>query len=233
MARIEVIRHVNFEDLGILTPLFEQRGDCVCYHEAMDTDFNQERLQQADLLIVLGAPIGAFDEQCYPFLQAEIACIQKRIQAGQAILGICLGAQLIARILGAEVAPMQTKEIGYAPLILTEAGKTSVLKYLANIPVLHWHGDQFTLPANTEQLAWTPLCSQQAFALGRHILALQFHLEADASKIEYWLVGHACELTTANIDPNVIRTDALHYGKQLSQSAWQCMNEWLDQALIK
>lgn len=228
MAQIEVIRHVAFEDLGILADLFAQRGDTVAYTDAMTADFSLPRYQQADLLVVLGAPIGAYDEDRYPFLNPEIECIQSRLQHQQAVLGICLGAQLLARLLGATVQSMPAKEIGYAPLRLTEAGLASPLRHLAGLPVLHWHGDQFTVPATAVELADT-VAAPQAFAAGQKILALQFHLEADARRIEHWLVGHACELAAAGIDVNTIRHDAEQYGLPLQTAALRTMTEWLQQ----
>ncbi|UOO82081.1 glutamine amidotransferase [Uruburuella testudinis] len=230
MAAIAVIRHLAFENLGILENLFTRRGDTFFYIEAPAADFTDPRLQSADLLVILGAPIGAFDEARYPFLNAETACIRTRIEAGKPTLGICLGAQLIARILGAAVAPMGNKEIGFSPLALTEAGTASPLRHLAGTPVLHWHGDQFEIPPQAAHLAASAACPHQAFSVGTHILALQFHLEADPAKIEYWLVGHACELAAAGIDLQQLRDDAARHGQALQQAAEKTISEWLDQA---
>jgi len=138
---------VAFEDLGVLADLFARRGDKVAYYEAQEADFSDAALQDADLLVVLGGPVGAYDDALYPFVAAEAECIGRRLASGKPILGVCLGAQLMARMLGAEVVPMATKEIGFSPLILTEAGRRSPLRHLENIPVLHWHGDRYVLPA--------------------------------------------------------------------------------------
>lgn len=184
---------------------------------------------EPDLLVVLGGPIGAFDETAYPFLADTLALLRERLARRLPVLGICLGAQLMARALGAGVAPMGHKEIGFAPLALTLDGERSVLAPLANgTPVLHWHGDRFEIPPGAESLAATPLCPHQAFALGTHALALQFHLEADLSRIEQWLVGHACELAAAGVDLQALRSGAREHGAALAQAAQAVFGAWLD-----
>src|SRR5262249_51014029 len=121
---------------------------------------------------------GVYDSEEYPFLLDELellrACLQQRLPT----VGICLGAQLLASALGARVYPGPHKEIGWSPLSLTEAGAAGPLVALgAGLPVLHWHGDSFDLPAGATLLASTALYRHQAFALGPTILGLQFHPE--------------------------------------------------------
>ena len=231
MAVIAALRHVAFENLGILEELFTNRGDEVHYFDAPTVNFNEPLLQSADLLVVLGAPIGAFDDELYPFIATEAACIKQRLDSKKSILGICLGAQLIARVLGADVKSMGVKEIGFSPLLFTEEGENSPLSHLKNIPVLHWHGDRFDLPPSAERLAYTGICSEQAFSIGNNVLGLQFHLEADTSKIEQWLVGHACELSSAKINLAQLRQDAAKYGSKLKPAALTVVGEWLNSFL--
>lgn len=222
------IRHLHFEDLGTLEPLLRQRGFEVRYLESPTAELAKEDADAADLVVVLGGPIGAFDEATYPFLRHELKFIEKRLAGEKPLLGLCLGAQLMARLLGAAVTPMGHKEIGFGRLTLTEAGKDSVLAPLDKIPVLHWHGDHFALPASAKLLASTGACAEQAFAVGDHLLGLQFHLEASPEHIESWLVGHCCELNQANIDPQKIREDARRYGPLLQKAAHHCIGGWLD-----
>jgi GMP synthase (glutamine-hydrolysing) len=179
-------------------------------------------------LVALGGPIGAFDEALYPFLAGEVALIRQRLKARRPILGICLGAQLMARALGADVASMGVKELGFGPVTLTPEGENSVLSALSGTSVLHWHGDQFDLPVDALLLASTQVCVNQAFALNGYALGLQFHLEADASRLEHWLVGHACELAQANIDPRQLRIQAALHGPALKTVAKQVIGRWLD-----
>ena len=163
------LRHIHFEDLGTLEPLLRERGFDVRYLDPATDDLAGEEAAASDLLIALGGPIGAFDERAYPFLADELRLLERRLASGRPLLGICLGAQLIARLLGAAVAPMGFKEIGFGALTLTDAGRRSVLAPLAGVPVLHWHGDRFELPEGSELLASTESCVQQAYAVGNRV----------------------------------------------------------------
>lgn len=223
-----VIRHIHFEDLGTLEPLLQERGYALRYIDPAIEDLAALDALAPDLLVVLGGPIGAFDEAIYPFLAGELALVRQRLDAGTPLLGICLGAQLIARVSGANVYPLGVKEIGFAPLTLTEAGERSALSHLGAVPVLHWHGDQFDIPDGAERLASTPTGANQAFALGDTVLGLQFHLEADARHIERWLLGHACELGQAGIDPRALREDAQRFQAPLAAAAAAVFRAWLD-----
>lgn len=229
MKTLVAIRHVPFEDLGTLEPLLRRRGYTIHYYDIGVHELWTLDVGKIDLLIVLGGPIGAYDEQTYPFLKDELELISQRLDAQLPLLGICLGAQLMARALGAAVRPMGAKEIGFAPVNLTDAGHHSVLAALPlDVPVLHWHGDQFDIPSGADGLAYTDICPHQAFALGDHALGLQFHLEADAKRIEQWLVGHAAELMSAGINPCMLRAQAKDYGAVLEAAAEAVFNAWLD-----
>ena len=229
MSRLALaIRHVPFEDLGVLAPALADRGYAVRYLEAGVDAIDPDALAQADLVVILGGPIGVYETGRYPFLEAELRAIGERLRRDRPTLGICLGAQLMAAALGAEVASTGRVEIGYAPLTLTGEGRESPLRAVESVPVLHWHGDQFGIPAGARRLAETPGFPNQAFALGPRILGLQFHLEADAAKIEQWLIGHACELSLRGIDPAAIRRDAAQHGPALARHARQALDLWLD-----
>lgn len=222
------IRHLDFEDLGTLAPLLAARGYALRYLDAATDPLRTADTAAADLLVVLGGPIGAFDDTLYPFLADELAVVRARLHSRRPLLGICLGAQLIARALGADVASMGAKEIGFGPLALTADGESSALAALGPVPVLHWHGDRFEIPAGASLLAGTAACAHQAFSLGTQVLALQGHLEADPARIERWLLGHACELAQAGIDPRLLRAQALALRTALPQAAQAVFSAWLD-----
>jgi GMP synthase (glutamine-hydrolysing) len=164
----------------------------------------------------------------YPFLAEERGILGARLAANRPTLGICLGAQLIAATLGAKVAPTGIKEIGFSELSLTDAGRAGPLRHLEAVPVLHWHGDAFAIPEGATNLAATPLCATQAFALGRNVLGMQFHAEVDACDgLEPWLVGHAVELAVNGIDPRGLRDKAASVGPHLRETARKMLVEWL------
>jgi GMP synthase (glutamine-hydrolysing) len=224
------VRHVAFEDLGLLGPLVAARGYGVRYHDAGIQPFDAETLLAPDLLIVLGGPIGVYERNSYPFIADEVAAIAVRLEADKPMLGICLGAQMMAAALGARVAPGPVKEIGWAPLTLTADGQKSVLAPLGATPVLHWHGDNCELPTGCTRLASTPHCPVQAFARTPSQLALQFHLETEPARFESWLVGHTVELGKAGVDPRQLRTQARTVGPATRALGQKVLAAWLDKA---
>ena len=224
------MRHVAFEDLGILEPLLRRRGFDVAYLEAgIDTLGPALR---ADLLIVLGGPIGVYETGKYPFVADEIRLIERRLTRGRPVLGICLGAQMIAAALGARVYPAGVKELGWFSIALTEAGRRSCLKYLAPPRrVLHWHGDTFDLPDGATLLASTKPVANQAFAVPG-ALALQFHAEVDARGVERWLIGHTCEISgTKGVSVPGLRAATRRYAPGLMPAGRKLFDRWLAEEL--
>lgn len=222
------IRHVAFEDLGVLGPLLSARGYGIRYHDAGIDWLDAETLVAPDLVIVLGGPIGVYETEAYPFIAGEIAAVAARLAADKPMLGTCLGAQIMAAALGARVAPGPVKEIGWAPVTLSEAGRNSVLAPLGSLPVLHWHGDNCALPAGCRCLASTPHCPVQAFDRLPSQLALQFHLETEPARFEAWLVGHTVELGKAGLDPRDLRKQARAVAPEVREIEHGVLAAWLD-----
>jgi GMP synthase (glutamine-hydrolysing) len=225
------VRHVAFEDLGLLSPLVAARGYGVRYHDAGVQPIDAETLLAPDLLIVLGGPIGVYERDAYPFIADEIAAIAARLQADKPMLGICLGAQMMATALGAGVAPGPVKEIGWAPLTLTSEGRASALCPLGTIPILHWQGDNCELPKGCTRLASTQHCPVQAFMRTPSQLALQFHLETEPARFESWLVGHTVELGKAGIDPCNLRNQVRELGPATREIGQKVLATWLDKSV--
>jgi GMP synthase (glutamine-hydrolysing) len=223
------LRHVAFEDLGLIEPLLTSLGWSVSYRDAPLDDLADPALQNADLLAVLGGPIGIYETDVYPFVTGELKAIEKRLAAGKPTLGICLGAQAMAAVLGARVYYGGTKEIGFGRVTLTDEGRLSALAPLADpqARVLHWHGDTFDLPAGATRLVSNAIYPNQAFSHGAGALALQFHLEADPAKIERWLVGHAVELAKAGIDIPALRKAAAEIAPHYAAQAVAVFGRWL------
>jgi GMP synthase (glutamine-hydrolysing) len=233
--RALVLSHVTFEDLGTFESPLRARGFEIENLNASQAGFPLPQANSCDLLIVLGGPIGVYDHADYPFLNDEIALIARRLDARKPILGICLGAQLMAAALGSRVYPgKRGAEIGWSPL--QPAPNSNPPAWFAplvtpGLSVFHWHGDTFDLPPGAIHLAKTELYDQQAFAIGNHALALQFHPEVTAEGLESWYVGHACELHHANIAPANLRSAALQHAPALEKASATFFNQWLDSVL--
>ena len=226
---IWAIRHVLNEDLGNFAPVLEELGYDIRYIEAQTQDFSLLKPLAPDLLIVLGGPMGVYEADQYPFLTAEINLLQARLAANLPTLGICLGAQLMAAALGAQVYPGGKKEIGWMPINLTEAGQVSALAGLDETsgPVFHWHGDSFDLPEGATHLASSELFAQQAFSYGR-ALALQFHPEVTAQGLESWFIdieGYVDEAVGLTVDQ--LRQEALQYDEELQTRSRNFLIVWL------
>jgi GMP synthase (glutamine-hydrolysing) len=223
------IRHVHFEDLGSLEPILKEAGYGIRYLDCGVDDISAITPAAPDLLFVLGGPIGVYEDHIYPALRDELRLLESRLQVNRPTVGICLGAQLMARALGARVYPSGSKEIGWAPITLSAAGRESAFRHLGedNIAVLHWHGDTFDLPHEATLLASTALCRNQAFSWGANAVGFQFHPEATAARLEQWFIGHACELAAAQISVAKLRADTALYASRLEVQTRKCFAEWL------
>lgn len=230
MKSVLAIRHVAFEDLDSFGPLLTERGYVIRYCEAGYDDLAVLDPLADDLLVVLGGPIGVYEDVAYPFIRDELRLLQARLSAGRPTLGICLGCQMIAQALGARVYPGGQKEIGWKPLVLTEAGLRSPLAaFVDQTPVLHWHGDTFDLPEGATLLASSDLYPHQAFSWGSCALALQFHIETTARGLERWFIGHAGEIAqTAGVSVPTLRVASALYAADAEAKGRQCLAAWLD-----
>ncbi|WP_062380518.1 glutamine amidotransferase-related protein [Demequina pelophila] len=219
--RCDVLRFVAFEDLGVWEPELRAHGFEVRYLDVGVDDAREAA--DADLAVVLGAPIDAPDSATYPVLDEVRAVLEAR--RDRPTIGVCLGAQLMALVAGGEVGS-GTREVGYAPVTLTDAGHEGPLAALDGAPVLHWHADTFTLPDGAVPLASTDATAHQAFALGPW-LALQFHPEADPEAIERWLIGHAGDLRRWGVDVPSLRRTAREAGDDAAVAGVLLIRRWV------
>ncbi len=213
MNKLLVCQHVPFELLGTLNPLFKSFGFRIKYVNFGRYPKSRPSLDGYHGLIVLGGPMSVYDDAGFPHLLTEVELIRDALQRGIPILGICLGAQLLARALGASVRPNPRKEIGWYDVSLTEEGRLDPLfgHFAQSERIFQWHGDTFDLPDQAVRLAHSEACENQAFRYGEHAYGLQFHLEVDAALIERWLSVpvHLAEIEElgGTIDPNSIRAE--------------------------
>lgn len=204
MRRALVIQHLACEGPARLRPLLEQRGFVTETIHAFDGQRVPATLDH-DLLVVMGGSMGVGDigDARYPFLAAEAALLKSALAHNQPVLGICLGAQLLAHAAGARVQPNQrggvvVREVGWAPVDFHGAGRRPELAGIAaQEMMLHWHGDTFDLPAGAVHLASTPDCTNQLFRLPRQV-GIQFHPEIDAHSISEWVRLDGDYVTLAN-----------------------------------
>ncbi|MEW8452114.1 MAG: gamma-glutamyl-gamma-aminobutyrate hydrolase family protein [Candidatus Thiodiazotropha sp.] len=178
--RAHYLQHVPFEGLGSIEDWLLLSG-----YEITATRFFESpdlpRLEEIDLLIVMGGPMSVNDEHAYPWLAKEKNFIRSVIDAGKPVLGICLGAQLIAASLGSEIYPNSVKEIGWFPISAVKSIPDSLFRFPEETTVFHWHGETFDLPSRAVCTAKSKGCQNQAFQFGRKVIGLQFHLETTAS----------------------------------------------------
>ena len=174
--RAHYLQHVPFEGLGSIGPWLEAAG----YEVTGTRFFEAAKLpdkNEIDLLVVMGGPMSIHDEHEFPWLVPEKRFVRKVIESGKPVVGICLGAQLIASAMGAKVYRNEAKEIGWFPIQGAGDKGGATFSFPPSLMVFHWHGETFDLPDGATLLASSKACVNQAFQLGRSVIGLQFHLE--------------------------------------------------------
>ena len=194
--RAHYMQHVPFEGLGSIEPWLQNGG----YQITRSQLFASPALpgvDEIDLLIVMGGPMSVNDEAEFPWLVPEKTFIREFIASGRPVLGICLGAQLIANALGARVYRNSMKEIGWFPIQAVATEETNMFTFPASMEVFHWHGETFDLPPGATRLARSAACENQAFQIGRSVIGLQFHLETTPESARQIVVNCRAELVAA------------------------------------
>lgn len=200
LRRVLVVQHVPYEPLGTLDPLLRARKVRVRYVNFSRHPDARPDVAGYDALIVLGGPMNVRDRLRLPHLDTELRLIDGALRAGIPILGICLGAQLLAHALGAAVQANPVAELGWHEVRLTPQGRADpVLAELGDrAPIFHWHADTFELPGGAQLLAESDLCPRQAYSYQGQAWGLQFHLEVDEQLIGRWLQVYHAELARAH-----------------------------------
>lgn len=223
--RLHWLQHVPFEGLGFIAPWAHRRG-CTLSCTRLYADEALPTADAFDWLVVMGGPMGVYEADQYPHIAAEIALIEAAIAAGRRVLGVCLGAQLIAAALGARVFASGRHEIGWFPV---EAVAGSQSPFAADLPapqtLFHWHGDTFDLPAGALHIARSAQFEQQAFSYGDHVLALQCHPEMDPPGVAALADAFGARLKpSASVQSaDAMRAEQAHFGP-----ARRLLGAWLD-----
>jgi len=189
MKKLLVCQHVAHEILGTLDPFLKRAGFRIRYVNFAREPDAEPSLDGYDGMVVLGGPMSVNDAGRLPHLLTEMKLIEEALRRNLPVLGICLGAQLIAKTLGAEVYPNGEKEIGWYDVSPTgEAARDPLLGELRRSEkIFQWHGETFDMPSSTSHLAFSALCRNQAFRYGSKVYGFQFHLEVDEPMIHRWL----------------------------------------------
>jgi GMP synthase (glutamine-hydrolysing) len=193
MIRMAVLQHVEFEGPAAIADWAAAHGAHLRLFD-LYRDPTLPTLADFDMLTVMGGPMGANDEAQHAWLGPETALVRKAIGADKTVLGICLGAQIVAKALGARVYPGIGKEIGWLPIQRTESSHPFFADLPESFTAFHWHADTFDLPPQATQLARSEMTSTQAFAVGPRVLGLQFHMEATEESVRALLKGAAHEI---------------------------------------
>jgi GMP synthase (glutamine-hydrolysing) len=226
MPRLLVFQHVAAEPLGTLDPLIRGRGHRIRF---VNFERNPDAVPEIDRyrgLIVLGGPMNVDEQARRPHLLTEMRAIERALQQDKPVLGICLGAQLLAHVLGAPIQRHSQSEIGWYDLVTTPSGRNDpVISMLGDgAPVFQWHRYTFEIPAGAEHLARTASCENQAFRFGHSAYGFQFHLEMDAALIERWLANpvyreELCDTGVAQDEAGIRATTMERIATMQAQSA--------------
>lgn len=232
--KILVFQHVPYEPLGTLDPLLKESGFRIRYVNFGRQPDSRPALENYEALIVLGGPMNSDQIDSYPNLLTEVDIIREALDRNMSILGICLGAQLLAKALGGSVSRNARREIGWCDVELTEAGRNDpVLEAFApRQEVFQWHEDGISLPSDAVRLAGSEISPVQAFRYGEHAYGFQFHLEASLPLIERWLTVPDHRRTLAqeggNIDPQAILERAAKAVQPLQTLSRQTFGRWIE-----
>ena len=230
--KIHILMHVAYEGPGCIENWILENGHEVSYTKFYK-DYSLPQTDNIDALIVMGGPMSVYEENNYNWLTEEKAFIREAINKGKKVIGICLGSQLIAEVLGARVYPNKQKEIGWFEIYQTQsATNSSVLKGTSQqLTVFHWHGDTYDLPDQTEHLYYSNTCKNQAFIYKNHVLGLQFHFEVTQASLNAMVENGASELQKGETIQTAeeITENKYHY-KSNNNELFEILNNFFSQS---
>lgn len=235
--KVVAFRHAYSEGLGSLAEILYELQMGYQYVEAYKENLKDFKALEPDLLIVLGGPLGVYQADVYPFMTQEIRIIEERIKAGKPVLGICLGAQLMAKALGANVyRGDKGLEIGWTKLTLTEEGKSHPVSHWCQTkaPVFQWHQDTFDLPEGAVHLASSETYPHQAYKYGKNAMGVQFHPEVTHESLESWFVRMCDLVERKRVDLPELRALTSKHAPEMKAQTRKFFKTWLtEQGLIE
>ena len=240
MPRLIVLQHLEREGPGLFVPLVEDIGFTVCTFR-LDLGDSLPELSKGDLLLVLGGPMGIRDigTSTYPWLIEEVGLIKEALNQGIGIIGVCLGAQLLAYAAGGDVEVLKegisnrpSPEIGWDNVFPQSLEIESKLKSLLShpFPVLHWHGDRVLLPKTAELIACSRKCKEQLFSIGSLAYGIQFHVEIDDEMVKTWITEDKKFISSAlgTYGASILKRQQKEFGNKTLDSRLEFINKLFD-----
>jgi GMP synthase (glutamine-hydrolysing) len=234
MKKALILKHVEAEGAGILGHVLNTRDIHIENLSAPRDDLSMVDPLAPDVLVIMGGPVGVYQSPDYPFLQQEIEIMKQRLAADKPVIGICLGAQIMAAALGAKVYQGTAgQELGWNELTLTPEGEQSAARHLCRTKtsMFHWHGDTFDLPENAVLLASSNRYKHQIFQHGKNALGLQCHAEVRTERLKEWEVMFVGSVTgpDAVLPIAKLRAETANHIEALNVQAGLFFNEWLEE----
>ncbi len=240
MKRLLVLQHLEREGLGLFSKIARERGLIVTVFR-LDLGDSLPELYEGDLVLVLGGPMGIKDinHPSFPWLLAEVDFLKKALNKKIGIIGVCLGAQLLAYAAGGNVRtllggspPKPLPEVGWEPIFFNSYTKRDSFDYFSKSPmvVLHWHGDRILLPSNAELIASSNRCKEQFFKIGELAYGLQFHLEVEDEMLANWIENDSNFIKSA-LGKNarfLLQKQQKEFGKKTLKSRLMFLNQLFD-----
>jgi len=226
-----IIKHVSTEDLGTIESILRSKDFSIDRVEIEKGETLPDSVSEYDALFIMGGPMAAYERDKYPVFDKEVVLVLEAAEQGKLIVGVCLGAQIIAGIYGGNVYPNEHKEIGWHPVNFFGDAAIRFGIHGQQIPLFHWHSDTFDPPHEAEIFAKSELTKNQAFVIGKNIYGLQFHLEVTGKMVQEWINTYNDQLTRDQINTKKILNDTKRYIKDLENLCKNIFTVILDTAL--
>lgn len=227
---ITAFRHNLCEGMGSLAAALDKAGLPYHYVDTYHEDIDDFDALGPELLVVMGGAPGVYQMKDYPFIEKEIDIIRARLDRGKAVMGICLGAQMLAKAMGSDVYPgAQGPEKGWFPLTVNDAGMKGPARFLdkSYTSMFHWHGDTFDLPLAANLLASSDKYQNQIFSAGKNVIGLQCHLEITPQILHGWSVSSAASVAKGHLSLDQLRGQTAEYNETLIRQSEKFLLHWL------